>query len=176
MSETYSGVFGAVPYAFRQSDSRLFRAYALLGGALAGLLAVFFTFALVVSVASTANLSGGTITFVRSVFVFFGFLVTAPLLAPILLVARHHRRAGSDGRYDAALGASGAAYLLTLYLGAVASMPAEFTIDGEVSTRPEPSGATAPLVEALYAMPESLSWLLPLVGAVGIYLVHRYFR
>jgi hypothetical protein len=176
MSEAYSGVFGAVPYAFRRSESRLFRAYAVIGGALAGLLAVFFTFALVVSIATTANLSGGTVTFVRSVFVFLGFVVTAPLLAPILLVARHHRREGSDTRYDTALGVSGVGYLLTLYLGAVASMPAEFTIDGEVTTRPQPSGVTAPLVEALYAMPESLSWLLPLAGAVGIYLVHRWFR
>lgn len=176
MSEAYSGVFGAVPYAFRRSDSRLFRAYAVLGGLLAGLLAVFFTFALVVSIASTADLSGGTVTFVRSVFVFLGFLVTAPLLAPILFVARHHRRAGSDPRYDTALAASGAGYFVTLYLGAVASMPAEFTIDGEVATRPAPSGVTAPLVEALYAMPEPLSWLLPLAGAVGIYLVHRRFR
>ncbi|MEF8808474.1 hypothetical protein [Natronomonas sp.] len=176
MSEAYSGVFGAVPYAFRQSRSRAFRVYAVLGGLLAGLLGVFFTFALVVSIATTANLSGGTVTFVRSVFVFFGFLVTAPLLAPILLVARHHRREGNDTRYDTALAAAGGGYLVTLYLGAIASMPAEFTIDGEVTTRPTPSGATAPLVEALYAMPESLSWLLPLVGAVGIYLVHRWFR
>ena len=173
MSDDYSGFLGAFPYAFRRSDSRLFRAYAAVGGLLAAALAVLFTFALVVTVASTANLSGGTITFVRSVFILFGFLVVAPLVAPVLFVARRHRREGSNADYDAGLAAAGAVYLVTLYLGAVASMPARFEIDDQVSTRPEPTGATAPLVEALYAVPEVLSWTIPLVGAVLILVVHR---
>lgn len=173
MSEEYAGVLGAFPYAYRQSDSRLFRVYVVVGGLLAAALAAFFTFALVVSVASTTGIGGGTITFVRSIFVLLGFLVVAPLVAPVLFVARHHRREGSDARYDAALAASGACYVASLYLGAVASMPAEFELDGEVTTRPAPSGATAPLVEALYAMPEVLSWTIPLAGAAVVYLVHR---
>lgn len=176
MSDEYSGLVGAFPYAFRQSDSLLFRAYALLGGLLAAALAVFFALALVVTVASTANLGDGTITFVRSVFIVLGFVVVAPLVAPVLFVARRHRREGSDARYDTALAVSGAVYLATLYLGAIASMPASFELDGEVTTRPEPSGLTAPLVEALYSMPEALSWTLPLAGAVLVYLVHRRFR
>ena len=92
MDDEYGGLLGAFPYAVRRSDSRLFRAYAVLGGLLASVLAVFFTFALVVSVASTAALAGGTVTFVRSIFIVFGFLVVAPLVAPVLLVARRHRR------------------------------------------------------------------------------------
>ncbi|WP_254840634.1 hypothetical protein [Natronomonas marina] len=174
MSDDYSGFFGAFPYAFRRSDSRLFRAYTAVGGLLAAILAIFFTFALVVTVASTANLSGGTITFVRSVFVLFGFLVVAPLVAPVLFVARHHRREGGDPGYDAGLAGAGVVYLVTLYLGAVASMPARFEIDGQVSTRPDPSGLAAPLVEALYAVPEALSWTIPLAGAVLILVVHRW--
>ena len=173
MSDDYSGFLGAFPYAFRRSDSRLFRAYAAVGGLLAAALAVFFTFALVVTVASTATLSGGTITFVRSVFILFGFLVVAPLVAPVLFVARRHRRAGSDPGYDAGLAGAGAVYLVTLYCGAVASMPESFEIDGQVTTRPEPSGLTAPVVEALYAVPEVLSWTIPLAGALLILLVHR---
>lgn len=176
MSEEYSGILGAFPYAARRSDSLLFRAYAVLGGLLAAALAVFFALALVVTVAATANVGDGTVTFVRSVFIVFGFVVVAPLVAPVLFVARRHRRRGSDARYDAALAVAGAAYLVTLYLGAVASMPASFEIDGEVTTRPEPSGVTAPVVEAMYAVPEALSWTIPLAGAVGIYLVHRRFR
>jgi hypothetical protein len=176
MSDEYSGLLGAFPYAFGRSESRLFRAYVVVGGLLAVVLSVFFTFALVVAIAGTANFSGGTITFVRSIFVVLGFLVVAPLLAPVLFVARRHRREGSDPRYDTALALTGGAYVLTLYLGAIASMPAEFELDGEVTARPEPSGVTAPLVEALYAMPEVLSWTLPLTGAALIYLVHRRFR
>lgn len=176
MSEEYGGVLGAVPYAFRRSDSRLFRAYVLLGGGLAGLLVVFFAFALVVVVGRTLGTAGGTFTFVRSVFVLFGLVVVAPLLAPILLVARRHRRVGSDPTYDAALAVAGAGYALTLYLGAVASMPSTFELDGEVRTRPEPAGVTAPLVAALYALPEELSWLLPLGGAALVYVAHRRYR
>jgi hypothetical protein len=176
MDEEYGGLLGAFPYAVRRSDSRLFGAYAVVGGLLAGLLAVFFSFALVVSVASTASLAGGTVTFVRSIYILFGFLVVAPVLAPVLLVARRHRRAGSDPRYDAALAVAGVVYVVTLYMGAIASMPAEFELDGQVTTRPEPSGATAPVVEALYALPEALSWALPLAGAVLIVFVHRRLR
>ncbi|PSQ36714.1 hypothetical protein BRD11_01005 [Halobacteriales archaeon SW_12_69_24] len=176
MDEEYGGLLGAFPYAVRRSDSRLFGAYAVVGGLLAGLLAVFFSFALVVSVASTASLAGGTVTFVRSIYILFGFLVVAPVLAPVLLVARRHRRAGSDPRYDAALAVAGVVYVVTLYMGAIASMPAEFELDGQVTTRPEPSGATAPVVEALYALPEALSWALPLAGAILIVFVHRRLR
>ena len=176
MDDEYGGLLGAFPYAVRRSDSRLFRTYAVLGGLLASALAVFFTFALVVSVASTAALAGGTVTFVRSIFIVFGFLVVAPLVAPVLLVARRHRREGSDPQYDAGLSVAGAAYVVTLYLGAIASMPAAFEIDGRVTTRPEPSGVTAPVVEALYALPAALSWTVPLAGAIAILLVHRWRR
>ena len=177
MSDDYSGVLGAFPYALRRSDSRLFRLYAAVGGLLAAALAVFFTFALIVTVASTATLSGGTITFVRSVFILFGFLVVAPLVAPVLFVARRHRRIGGDATYDTWLGAAGVGYLVTLYCGAVASMPAEFEVGGQgATTRPEPSGVAAPVVEALYAVPEALSWSIPLAGAVVILLAHRRLR
>ena len=72
---------------------------------------------------------------------------------------------------------TGVGYLVTLYCGAVASMPAEFEIgDQGPTTRPEPSGVAAPIVEALYAVPEALSWIIPLAGAVVILLVHRRLR
>ena len=175
-SDEYSGVFGAFPYAFRHSDSRLFRSYVLFGGLLAVLTTLFFTLALIVVIAGTVGGTGGTLTFVRSLFVLLGLLIVAPLIAPILFVARRHRRTGSDTRYDAALAVTGYLFVFTLYLGAVASMPAEFELDGETTTRPEPSGLTAPIVDVLYAMPEVLSWTIPFVGAALIYVVHRRLR
>ncbi|QLD90426.1 hypothetical protein HWV07_15845 [Natronomonas salina] len=168
MSDEYSGLIGAFPYAFRRSDSLLFRAYALVGGLLAAVLAVFFLLALIRAIASTATLQGGTITFVRSIFVVFGFLVVAPIVAPILFVARRHRREGSDTNYDAALAVAGVFYVFTVFLGGVASTPPEF--------RSDVTGPSRPVVEALYAMPEALSWTIPLAGAVLVYLVHRRFR
>lgn len=169
----YSGVFGAFPYAFRRSESRLFRSYVLFGGLLAVFVAVFFTLALIVVISRTIGGTGGTLTFARSLFVLLALLIVAPLIAPVLFVARRHRRTDSDARYDAVLAATGYLFVGSLYLGAVASMPAEFALDGETTTRPEPSGVTAPIVELLYAMPETLSWTIPVTGAVIIYLAHR---
>lgn len=168
MSDEYSGLVGAFPYAFRRSESSLFRAYAFLGGLLAAALAVFFALALVNAIASTAEMQGGTITFIRSIFIVFGFLVVAPIVAPVLFVARRHRRTGSDDRYDAAMATAGVGYVVTVFLGGVASTPPEFQ---EATT-----GPAASIVDALYAVPEALSWVFPLVGAVVVYLVHRRLR
>ncbi|MFP4627116.1 MAG: hypothetical protein ACOCQ3_00810 [Natronomonas sp.] len=174
--DAYSGVIGAVPYAFRQSRSTLFRSYVILGGGLAAMLVVLFTFAVIGVVATTAGATGGTMTFVRSLFVLVGVLCIAPLLGPILFVARRHRRGRDTTSYDAGLALSGYGFAITLYLGAIASMPRSFELDDEIVVRPEPSGITAPIVDALYGFPEFLAWLIPLGGAIAIYVVHRQLR
>ena len=172
--ETYGGVLGAFPYAFRASDSVLFRLYVLVGGVFALLAVLVFGAALVVQVANTLGGPGGTFTFSRTLFVLLGLFVVAPLVAPILLVARRHRRAGSDTRYDALLAAAGVLFVVSLYLGLVASIPPEFALDDEVQVRPPPSGPFAPLVELLYAIPSVGAPAVPLLGAALILLVHRY--
>jgi len=173
----YSGLFGAFPYAFRRSNSQLFRAYVVVGGLLAGLLGVAFGLAFVVSVAQSTGLAtGGTSSFVRAFVLLVGFLVVLPVLAPVLLVARHHRRAGGDARYDRALAAAGVVYLASLYLFVVASMPPEFVLDGESVTRPEPSGLSAPVVTVLYAIPPIASPVVPLASAALLWSVHRRYR
>ena len=56
-------------------------------------------------------------------------------------------------------------------------MPAEYEVGGELTTRPEPSGAlVAPVVEALYALPPLFSPVVPLTGALVVYAVHRRLR
>jgi hypothetical protein len=173
----YGGLFGAFPYAFRRSDSRLFRAYVVVGGLLAGLLGVAFGLAFVVSVAQSTGLAtGGTSSFVRTFVLLVGFLVVLPVIAPVLLVARHHRRAGGDVRYDRALAAAGVGYLASLYLFVVASMPPEFVLDGEPVTRTEPSGPAAPLIAVLYAIPSVASPIVPLAAAALLWGVHRRYR
>jgi predicted neutral ceramidase superfamily lipid hydrolase len=170
----YGGVFGAYPYAFRRSESRLFKSYVVLGGLLALLLAFFFVLTLVVQVANTLGGPGGTFTFSRALFILVGFLVVAPMLAPVLFVARHHRRVGSDPRYDRLLAGFGFLFLVSLYLGVTASIPPEFVLDGETVTRPDPSGLTAPLVAVLYAVPETAAPLIPFTAALLLYFAHRY--
>lgn len=170
----YGGVLGAYPYAFRRSESFLFRAYTVLGGLFALVLAVGFSLALVVQVAQTLGGPGGTFTFARAFFILIGLLVVAPVMAPVLFVARHHRRVGSDPRYDRLLAGFGFLFLVSLYLGVTASIPPEFVLDGETVARPDPSGLTAPLVAVLYAVPELAAPLIPVSAALALYLAHRY--
>lgn len=171
---TYGGVLGAFPYAFRTSDSVLFRLYVLVGGLLAGLAILVFGTALVVQVANTLGGPGGTFTFSRTLFVLLGLFVVGPLIAPVLLVARRHRRTGSDTRYDTLLAAAGVLFVVSLYLGLVASIPPEFTLDGQVQFRPPASGPLSPLIELLYAIPSVGAPVVPLLGASLIVLAHRY--
>lgn len=164
----YGGVFGAYPYAFRRSDSLLFKFYAVFGGLLALLLAFFFTLTLVVQVAGTLGGPGGTFTFSRALFILVGLLVVAPVMAPVLFVARHHRRVGDDVRYDRLLAGSGFLFVSTVYLAVLATTPAD--------QQGTPPAAVAPAVEFLYALPWWAGLLFPTAAAVGMVLLHRYVR
>lgn len=166
--EAYRGLLGAFHYAYRATGSRLCRSYVVVGGLLAFLVAILFGSSLVLAVADTLGTAGGTFTFVRSFVLFVGLLVVAPLLAPILLVARRHRRGTSTVAYDRAVAASGYLFVPALYLTLVVTAPP--------SLRETPSGALAPVVEALYALPRLAGVLPPLVAVVVMYLAHRRYR
>lgn len=162
--EPYSGAIGAFPYAFRNSESWLLRSYVVLGGVLAALLVVLFGVALVVAIARTAGVGGGTTTFSRAFFLTVGFAVVAPLLAPVLLVARRHRRTGSDRRYDGALAASGYFFVASLYLAVVVSAPA--------SQRTSVSGPLAVVIQGLYGLPRLAGIPILVLAAALIAAVH----
>ena len=78
----YRGVFGAFPYAARASDSWLFRSYALVSVVVGGGLALLFAFGLVVLVAQTAAITGGSLTLSRAFYVVVGLFIVAPVIAP----------------------------------------------------------------------------------------------
>ncbi|MFB6206835.1 MAG: hypothetical protein ABEJ05_09965 [Haloglomus sp.] len=166
----YSGVLGAFPYAFRRTDSRLCKLYVAVGGLLGALLALFFGFAFVVQVFNTLSGTGGTFTFSRALYLLVGLFVVGPVLAPVLLVARRHRRTGSDARYDGLLAASGILFLLSLYLFALgASTP-------DLRDPASAAGPFEPVVAALYALPPVAALAFPLAAATAIYGAHRYAR
>lgn len=165
---SYGGLPGAFPFAYRQSDSRLFRSYVVVGGLAALGVAVLFGLAFVVAVGDTLGAGGGTFTFTRTFVLFVGFLVVVPILAPILLVARRHRRGGSTRRYDRALAASGYLFVPALYLLLLVTAPP--------ALRAEPSGVLAPAVRFLYGLPPVAGVLPPLAAAAITYLVHRRYR
>ena len=165
---TYRGLLGAFPYAYRASDSRLFRSYVIVGGLVAVALVLLFAFGVIVAVQNTLGAVGGTFTFARSFVLFVGFLVVLPVLAPILLVARRHRLGRGTRRYDRALAASGYLFVPALYLLLLITAPP--------ALRDQPTGPLAPVVEALYALPPLAGVLPPLLAVAVTYLVHRRYR
>jgi hypothetical protein len=88
-------------------------------------------------------------------------------------VARRHRQAQERGEavsgpYDAALAAAGYLFVVALYVGLVVSVPPD--------QQAAPTGALAPLVAALYGLPQLAGLVPPLVAAVIILLCHRRLR
>lgn len=173
MADDYRGVVGAFPYAFRASDSLLFRTYVALGGLLTVAVSLLFIAAVVGVIAGTTGGRGGSLTLSRSFFAVVGLFVVVPLVAPVLFVARRHRRARERGDavagpYDAALAAGGYLFVLALYVGLVISVPP--------AQQTTPTGALAPLIAALYALPQLAGVVPPLLAAAVILLAHRSLR
>lgn len=168
-SPAYRGVFGAFPYAYRTSESRLLRSYVVLGGLVAAFLALTMALSVLVLLGSTAGVAGGTFTLSRAFFVVVALFVVVPTIAPVLLVARRHRRrSGTDRRYDAAMAATGYLFVLSLYLALLVSAPPD--------ARSPPPAAVAPLVNALYDLPAIAGLVPPAVAAATILYAHRALR
>jgi hypothetical protein len=164
----YRGLPGAFPYAVRTSDSWAFRGYAAVAALVTVLVTLLLGTALIVLVANTVGTAGGSLTLSRSFYVLVGLLVVIPVLAPVLFVARRHRRGGSDVRYDRRLALAGFGFLVALYVGLVITVPP--------AQQTPPSGPLAPLIEVLYAVPALAGLLPPLFAAALIALAHRRWR
>jgi len=167
MADSYRGVLGAFPYAFRHGDSRIFKCYVVFGTLAALFIGGLFTLALVVWIGQTASTPGGSLTLSRTFVAVVGLFAAGPLLAPTLLVARKHRRGLSyHPRYDTIMALTGVVFLGSIYVAAIVSMPESFTLDGETVTRPPPTGLFGPIVAVLYAIPQ-IGALAPPTLAMG---------
>ncbi|MFB6135498.1 MAG: hypothetical protein ABEJ04_01940 [Halobacteriaceae archaeon] len=164
---TYRGLLGAFRYSFGASDSWLFRAYVAVAGFAGLFVTLIFAFGVVTLLAATSSAAGGVFTLSRSFYLVVLVLVLVPLFAPVLLVARRHRRAGSTARYDRALALAGFLFLLSLYLAALVSAPP--------AQREAPPAAVAPVVEFLYALPPLAGLVPPVAAAALVYVAHRAF-
>ncbi|MBX0324056.1 hypothetical protein EGH21_13545 [Halomicroarcula sp. F13] len=163
--QTYNGLPGAFLYAVRTSESWLFKGYVVLALLLSLAIGLVFVFGLVSILAQTSSVRGGTFTFSRSFFLFVGVLVVAPLLAPVLLVARRHRRSASSVTYDRGLALSALLFVASLYVGLVVSVPPQLQ---------EPTGSA--VVATLYGLPQIAGLVPPLVAVGVMYAVHRLLR
>jgi len=163
--EPYNGLPGAFPYAFRASDSLLFKAYVPVALLLSVAIALVFSFGLITQLAQTGSVRGGTFTFSRSFFLFIGLLLVAPLLAPVLSVARRHRRTESSVAYDRALALSAFLFIGSLYLALLTSAPAELR---------EPTQSA--VVGFFYSLPPLAGVAPPLLAILAMYLTHRLLK
>jgi hypothetical protein len=165
---TYRGLPSAFPYAFRASESRLFKSYVVVGGLAALFVVLAFTAALVNLMGETASAQGGTFTFSRAFFIVLMVLVFAPLVAPVLLVARHHRRVGPNPHYERALAAGGYLFFLGMYVTLVLTVPAE--------QQDPPVGLLGPVIAVLYDLPSVAGAAPPLVAVGLLWVLHRRYR
>jgi hypothetical protein len=166
MTDDYGGIIGAFPYAFRRSESWLFRSYVVLGGLLTLAVGLLFVAAVVGVIAGTTGGRGGTLTLSRSFFAVVGLFVVVPLVAPVLLVARRHRRTGDAAAgCDASLAVAGYLFVGALYVGLVASVPP--------AQQTTPTGTLAPVATALYALPGWSGVVPPMLAAAVLWLVYR---
>lgn len=182
MADGYDGLPGAFPYAFRASGSWLFRSYVLVSALATALVSLLIAFGLVVLIARTAAVEGGSLTLSRSFYVVVGLFLVAPMLAPTLLVARRHRRSAAatataaGDRYDAGLALAGYLFLVALYVGLVIAVPPAlqtsprpFTVPGVGVT----VSGLVPVVAFLYDLPAIYGFVPPVVAAASVAAVHR---
>ncbi len=173
MADDYRGLFGAFPYAFRHGDSLVFKLYVILGTLAAAFIGTLFVFSLVVWIAETAGSPGGSLTLSRTFIVVVGLFAAGPLIAPILLVARKHRKQlAYHPRYDTIMALTGLAFLGSIYVAAIISMPECFELDGETVCRDPPSGVFAPIVSILYGLPQIGAVAPPTIMLAGMGAVH----
>ncbi|MFB6196810.1 MAG: hypothetical protein ABEI52_00880, partial [Halobacteriaceae archaeon] len=120
---SYRGLLGAFPFAYRASESRIFRAYVVLASLLGGLMTLFILMALVVELGRSASAPGGVLTLYRAFLIILGLVAVGPLIAPVLMVARRYRHGNGAREYDASVSIAGLIYAMSLYLALVASAP-----------------------------------------------------
>ncbi len=163
--DDYSGLFGAFGYSFRASDSRIFQLYVLVSSALGLVLGLVFVFALIFWFVETLGHSALDTTsnaFLGVVAMF----VLGPLFAPVLFVARRHRRGEATvSTYDTLLALGGFLFVVSLYAGLIITVPPEYQ-----------SAGAGPIGGFLYSLPQLFGLVPPLVAALLIFAIHRFAR
>lgn len=156
----YGGLVGAYPYAFRQSDSVVFRSY-VVASALVGL---YVSLLLVLGV--IAWFASRVLVGEKAFLGVIGILVLGPLSVPVLVVARRYRLNIDRPETDWALGLAGYAFVAALYVGLFVTDPADHALGGPVQ----------PVVAVLDSLQPIYGLVPPVLAAGVIYLVVRRTR
>lgn len=158
--EDYRGLVGGVAFALRRSESWLLRSYAVASALVGGFVGLLLVLGVVSWLAEPAPLGQ------RALLGVVGLLVLVPLFAPVLVVARRHRRGHGDRRADALLAIAGYGFVLSVYLALLVSAPGSRAV----------SGPLGPVVAAVDALPRSAWPVPPLLAAAAIVLAFRRTR
>lgn len=158
-SPSYRGFVGAYRYAFRRSGSVWFRLYVAASAVLVAFVTVLVALAMIRWIARPAGLFGD-----RGLLAVVGILLVLPVAAPVLLVARRHRRTDrpQPASADRLVGLAGFALVFGIYLGLVIVAPAE--------------GTRGSLAAALDALPTVAGVVPPLAGVGLLVLAARRTR
>lgn len=162
----YSGAVTAFPYAFRISDSRVFKVYAVVGGLITLFGTVFFMLAIVSLLGRISGTPAGVLTFQPALYLIVWLFTIAPIAAPVLLVARQYRLGRGNSSYDTWIAIAGFAFIGAIYLAAIITTP----VERQSSISP---GLFAPILRSLYELPRMAGVIPPLLAAIGMAIVHR---
>lgn len=166
--DAYAGLLGAFRYSVGAARSRLFRSFVVVGGLVALFVTLLFVSGLVTVIARTASTPGGAVTLVRAFYVVVLLFTVAPMLGPVLLVARRLRRGGEAAcppRHQFVFGAAGYVYLLALYVGLVITAPD--------ANEAEAAGG---VVAWLNGLPDAWGLVPPVAAALAMVALARVVR
>ncbi len=158
--EAYGGLVGAFAYAMRRSHSWLFRTYVVASAALGAYVGLLLVLAVVTWLARPVAF--GERAFLGVV----GLLLLLPLFAPVLVVARRHRRGTPEPSADRWLGLAGYAFVVSLVLALFISDPAPHGVEGTFG----------PAAGWLDRLPDAAGLLPPVVAAAAIAVAVRVTR
>jgi hypothetical protein len=158
--EPYSGLFGAYRYAFRQSNSALFRMYV----GVSAFIGLFVSILLVLGVVNWAGSAGQFGE--RALLSVIGVLILGPLFGPVLIAARRYRLGLDRPGFDRYLGLAGIGFLLSIYLALFVSDPTDHSAPGPLDVP----------VSMINELPQTYGLIPPVVATVGLYLIVRYTR
>ena len=162
--QSSGGLLRSFPYSIRASDSLLFCSYAIVAGLLGLLLTLLFASALTVWFFSTLGQSA-LVTSSNALLGVVALFVLGPLFAPVLFVARRHRRGEGNAHYDQRLALAGYLFVLSLYAGLVITVPP--------AQQESVTGLQAPVVAFLYGLPQVYGIVPPVLAALLIWVVHK---
>ncbi|WP_458187461.1 hypothetical protein [Haladaptatus sp. NG-WS-4] len=163
--EDYSGLLGAFRYSFRTSESSIFRLYVVVSFLLGAVLGFVLVLALIQWFVGTLGQSA-LVTTSNAFLGVVAIFVLGPLFAPVLFVARRHRRDETTGSaYDTLLAVAGFVFVVSLYVGLVISVPPQFQ-----------SANVGAVGSFLYSLPQSYGLVPPILAALLIFALHRLVR